>query len=200
MPPRGCSSMVEPQSSKLITRVRFPSSPPSKYRAERPMDGLSMSVHHRQEYRIDAQREAIHAETECRGWEFEGFEDAGKSSHNTPDRYSLIPYTAAMSEPDSSQSASPTAPAGWYPDPSNGQQRYWDGNAWTNITPPPPVAGAAPVTLVQVAHRPISVPAVVGFVLSILAFLGVGFNLNPPTRPGCASDFDLSGAPRFGRG
>jgi hypothetical protein len=25
---RGCSSMVEPQSSKLITRVRFPSSPP----------------------------------------------------------------------------------------------------------------------------------------------------------------------------
>ena len=25
-------------------------------------------------------------------------------------------------------------------------------------------------------------------------------SLNPPTRPGCASDFDLSGAPRFGRG
>ena len=31
--PRGCSSMVEPQSSKLATRVRFPSSAPS--RAER---------------------------------------------------------------------------------------------------------------------------------------------------------------------
>ena len=27
---RGCSSMVEPQSSKLITRVRFPSSAPLK--------------------------------------------------------------------------------------------------------------------------------------------------------------------------
>src|SRR5699024_1269343 len=26
--PRGCSSMVEPQSSKLMVRIRFPSSPP----------------------------------------------------------------------------------------------------------------------------------------------------------------------------
>ena len=30
-PLRGCSSMVEPQFSKLITRVRFPSSPPSRF-------------------------------------------------------------------------------------------------------------------------------------------------------------------------
>ena len=30
---RGCSSMVEPQSSKLITRVRFPSSPPQTARS-----------------------------------------------------------------------------------------------------------------------------------------------------------------------
>ena len=31
-------------------------------------------------------------------------------------------------DPNSQQS--PTTPAGWYPDDS-GQQRYWDGNAWT---------------------------------------------------------------------
>jgi len=36
-------------------------------------------------------------------------------------------------------------PAGWYPDPENaGQQRYWDGNAWTeNFAPGTPVAATA---------------------------------------------------------
>lgn len=42
-----------------------------------------------------------------------------------------------------------TTPAGWYPD-SSGQQRYWDGNAWTeHVQPPtgevPPAAGAPQV-------------------------------------------------------
>ena len=39
---RGCSLMVKPQSSKLITRVRFPSSPPPALvaiSAERPHHG-----------------------------------------------------------------------------------------------------------------------------------------------------------------
>jgi hypothetical protein len=28
-------------------------------------------------------------------------------------------------------------PAGWYPDPSTGQQRYWDGTRWGPTAPPP---------------------------------------------------------------
>src|SRR4051812_6215957 len=51
--PRGCSSMVEPQSSKLITRVRFPSSPPCVRTGEsqgasggsRPASALNRDVH-----------------------------------------------------------------------------------------------------------------------------------------------------------
>lgn len=38
-------------------------------------------------------------------------------------------------------------PAGWYPDPENsGQQRYWDGNAWTQNFAPgsTPAAAAVP--------------------------------------------------------
>jgi uncharacterized RDD family membrane protein YckC len=43
-----------------------------------------------------------------------------------------------------------STPAGWYPDPNTpGQQRYWDGAAWTENTAPgaataPPAYGAAP--------------------------------------------------------
>lgn len=34
--------------------------------------------------------------------------------------------------------AAPTPP-GWYPDPSGtGQQRYWDGQVWLQLPPPPP--------------------------------------------------------------
>lgn len=34
-----------------------------------------------------------------------------------------------------------TTPAGWYPDPSNAaQQRYWDGNGWTEHVHPPVAA------------------------------------------------------------
>jgi hypothetical protein len=45
-----------------------------------------------------------------------------------------------------------STPAGWYPDPQQpGQQRYWDGSAWTEATqpggpaapPPPPMGGYA---------------------------------------------------------
>ena len=36
-----------------------------------------------------------------------------------------------------------STPAGWYPDPQNpGQQRYWDGNAWSEATQP--LGGGAP--------------------------------------------------------
>lgn len=41
-----------------------------------------------------------------------------------------------------SDQESPQAPAGWYPDPqAPGQQRYWDGNAWTDHTAPGPGSG-----------------------------------------------------------
>lgn len=37
------------------------------------------------------------------------------------------------------------APAGWYPDPSTGQQRWWDGRAWGGFqSPPPPVVPQTP--------------------------------------------------------
>jgi hypothetical protein len=41
----------------------------------------------------------------------------------------------------------PNAPAGWYDDPSSpGQQRYWDGVAWTeHLAPVPPAAADSPV-------------------------------------------------------
>lgn len=51
----------------------------------------------------------------------------------------------------------PSAPAGWYPDPQNpGQQRYWDGSAWSSAVP------AAPTT---------STNAVAGLVLAILSWV-----------------------------
>ena len=53
-----------------------------------------------------------------------------------------------------------TAPAGWYPDPQNlGQQRYWDGSAWTS-TAPAPVQG--PTT---------STNAIIGLVLAIVSWV-----------------------------
>jgi hypothetical protein len=37
------------------------------------------------------------------------------------------------------ESAPPTPPAGWYPDPAGGSnQRYWDGECWTEHTTPTP--------------------------------------------------------------
>lgn len=53
-----------------------------------------------------------------------------------------------------------SAPAGWYPDPlAPGQQRYWDGSAWTASAPAP---AAAPTT---------STNAVIGLVLAIVSWV-----------------------------
>ena len=32
----------------------------------------------------------------------------------------------------------PMTPPGWYPDPTTGSQRYWDGNVWLDIPSPAP--------------------------------------------------------------
>lgn len=46
-----------------------------------------------------------------------------------------------------------STPAGWYPDPENsGQQRYWDGNAWTENSAP---RGASPAPATAAAKKPV---------------------------------------------
>lgn len=58
------------------------------------------------------------------------------------------------------ESTPPPTPAGWYPDPqAPGQQRYWDGAAWTASAPAP---SPAPTT---------STNALIGLVLAILSWL-----------------------------
>lgn len=55
-----------------------------------------------------------------------------------------------MTYPDDEpgRSATPQAPAGWYPDPVTGRQRWWDGTAWGAEAPAPvsrpPAAGQDP--------------------------------------------------------
>ena len=45
----------------------------------------------------------------------------------------------------------PSTPAGWYPDPAgSGQQRYWDGNAWSYLTDPNPKKQTLAVSFLKV--------------------------------------------------
>lgn len=37
-------------------------------------------------------------------------------------------------------------PAGWYPQP-DGSQRYWDGDTWLGVIPPPPPAVGQPAAV-----------------------------------------------------
>jgi hypothetical protein len=66
-------------------------------------------------------------------------------------------------------------PAGWYPDPEYpGQQRYWDGSAWTvNRAPAQNLALSSSVSTDVPASRPPrdSTMAILGLVLAILGFL-----------------------------
>jgi hypothetical protein len=49
----------------------------------------------------------------------------------------------------------PTAPAGWYPDPSDGRDfRYWDGATWTGFTAPNHLRAVAPAGWYAVPDRP----------------------------------------------
>lgn len=72
-------------------------------------------------------------------------------------------------------------PAGWYDDGS-GNQRYWDGSAWTEHTAPTTTAGqsATPQTLVAPDQAaPASKPHVVGWVAFATAIAGFIFACIP---------------------
>ncbi len=59
-----------------------------------------------------------------------------------------------------------TVPAAWYPQP-DGQQRYWDGQAWTGNF-------AQGAFVPQAQGRPFSGRAIAGFILSLLWLGGLG--------------------------
>jgi len=73
-------------------------------------------------------------------------------------------------------------PAGWYPDPSPGadapagQQRYWDGSAWTEHTTTTPTAPAYQATAQQAPRDGLGLAAfVLGVIGLILAFIPLAF-------------------------
>lgn len=77
-----------------------------------------------------------------------------------------------MTEQDQPASAPPTLPpAGWYPDPDSGQQRYWDGGAWGPVAPPTPPtpAHAAPASQ---AARSVKGAAIAAAIASVALAIG----------------------------
>lgn len=56
--------------------------------------------------------------------------------------------------------STPTPAPGWYPDPAQqGQQRYWDGTAWTQSTQPAPGVVPAPPAPPAAPAAPAAAPA-----------------------------------------
>jgi hypothetical protein len=90
----------------------------------------------------------------------------------------------------SEQIPSGRIPSGWYPDKSvgapAGQQRYWNGSAWTQHTTAPTTASSTAPTAAEPAGKPgiftrWGIPALVG----VLAFLfGVGIGAAGDTTTG----------------
>lgn len=67
---------------------------------------------------------------------------------------------ATPQPPGSASIASPTLPAGWYPD-QTGMQRWWDGQAWGQYAPMAQIVQAVPRNGI----------AVLSFVLGLVGFL-----------------------------
>jgi hypothetical protein len=53
-------------------------------------------------------------------------------------------------------------PAGWYPDPTNGQQRWWDGQAWGAYAP-------QPAMLVRPATNGLAIASLILGLVAVLA-------------------------------
>jgi hypothetical protein len=76
-----------------------------------------------------------------------------------------------------------TPPAGWYPDPNPGadapagQQRYWDGSAWTEHTTTAPTGPAYQAAVQQAPRDSLGLAAFVLGVISLILifFIPVGF-------------------------
>jgi hypothetical protein len=76
-----------------------------------------------------------------------------------------------------------TPPAGWYPDPNPGadapagQQRYWDGSAWTEHTTTAPTGPAYQAAVQQAPRDGLGLAAFVLGVISLILifFIPVGF-------------------------
>ena len=86
--------------------------------------------------------------------------------------------------------APPPAPAGWYPDPTSGTRRYWDGTNWATPPPqtinpdprflPPPAAAS---TRSKRSPLPLLIAIVGGFVL-LAVFVGMSnTDSSTKTRP-----------------
>jgi hypothetical protein len=75
------------------------------------------------------------------------------------------------------------APAGWYPHPATGEQRWWDGSGWseaTQVAPVPPVFSQPGPTVLVAATNGYAAAALIlgicGFVLMGIP-LGIGLFL-----------------------
>ena len=83
---------------------------------------------------------------------------------------------------DAQPEPTPSVAAGWYPDPSSGQQRWWDGSAWGPHQPPAlpgapvPVAYATATTVKNSFATASLVLGIIGFfVTGIPLFIGFFF-------------------------
>lgn len=82
----------------------------------------------------------------------------------------------------------PVVPAGWYPDATTGQRRWWDGTAWTDQYQPAPSAGRGTAALVLgiIAIALAAIPGVswVAFALAIIAVILGLVGLRKPAARG----------------
>lgn len=75
-------------------------------------------------------------------------------------------------------SQSPPVPAGWYPDPQTGHQRWWDGAQWGPFAPPANPMHQQPVQVQMPATSKSYVRTQTGHSLTLhilLIFVLVGF-------------------------